>query len=81
MMESFLHSGATPCIIFDDNARYGNQRGGGWGEGEDENDDPKWKASLILHELDRFESSSSSGIVPSSSSAAGGGGGIVDAAP
>ncbi len=79
--ESFLHGGATPGIIVDDNARYGNRRGGGWGEGEDENDNPKWKASLILHELDRFKSSSTSRIVPSSSAAAGGGGGIVDAAP
>jgi hypothetical protein len=58
---SFLDGGANPGIVESDDGY--------------EDDDLKWRESVILHELDRQESSSSGAV--------GGGGGVegVDAAP
>jgi hypothetical protein len=64
VIDSFLNGGATPGIIdTDDN------------NNNEMVDDPKWKASLILHELDhQLESSLSGSVVGDHSSGSGVGG-------
>ena len=58
-IESFLHGGATPGISNNQQSTqysYSDR----WFDGKkldcEDEDDPKWKASLILHELNRLES-------------------------
>mmetsp|Transcript_10831 Transcript_10831/g.19667 ORF Transcript_10831/g.19667 Transcript_10831/m.19667 type:complete len:881 (+) Transcript_10831:3-2645(+) len=68
-IETFLEGGATPGII-SNNGNSSHHSHFGWFDGrkledEDNEEDPKWKASLILHELNRLESSG-----PSSSASA-----------
>jgi len=61
-IETFLHGGATPGIT-NHNPTSSRQLHTSWFDGKKLNyeneDDPKWKASLILHELNRVQSSSS----------------------
>jgi hypothetical protein len=64
---SFLNGGATPGIVESDE------------DGDDEDGDPRWRASVILHELDRMESSSSGAV--GAGGGGGAGGGIDAAAP
>ena len=65
VIDSFLNGGATPGIIdTDDNNNNNNEMV----------DDPKWKASLILHELDHQLESSLSGSVVGDHSGSGVGG-------
>ena len=68
-IETFLEGGATPGISSNGNSSSHHSHFG-WFDGrkledEDNEEDPKWKASLILHELNRLESSG-----PSSSASA-----------
>ena len=61
-IETFLHGGATPGIT-NHNPTSSRQLHTSWLDGRKLNyeneDDPKWKASLILHELNRVQSSAS----------------------
>jgi len=64
-IETFLHGGATPGITNHSNSTSSSrqQLHTSWLDGKKLNyeneDDPKWKASLILHELNRVQSSGS----------------------
>ncbi|KAL9184641.1 hypothetical protein ACHAXT_012611 [Thalassiosira profunda] len=57
-IETFLEGGATPGIA---DVKHSLHSHAAWFDGKklegEKEDDPKWKASLILHELDRLESS------------------------
>jgi hypothetical protein len=63
-IETFLEGGATPGILkSQDNNNKNNTYHSKWLDERklDKNqEDPKWKASLILHDLDRLETSTSS---------------------
>lgn len=59
-IETFLKGGATPGIV---NSKDNNAISSEWLDErklDKDQEDPKWKASLILHELDRLETSTSS---------------------
>ncbi|KAL7498266.1 hypothetical protein ACHAWT_009221 [Skeletonema menzelii] len=59
-IETFLEGGATPGIV---RSQDNNSTSSKWLDErklDKDQDDPKWKASLILHELDRLETSTSS---------------------
>lgn len=78
LLETFLGGGATPGIIT--SSRRGDNKNmyhSKWLDerkldNDDQDDDPKWKASLILHELDRMETSTSSGNGTSGTNLTGG---------
>ena len=61
-IETFLEGGATPGISHNANNRHSRSHYGGWFDGRKLDaageEDPKWKASLILHELNRLETPS-----------------------
>ena len=63
-IETFLHGGATPGINHNNPTSSSRQLHTSWCDGKKlnyENEvDPKWKASLILHELNRVHSTSTS---------------------
>jgi hypothetical protein len=61
-IETFLEGGATPGILKSQD-KNNNTFHSNWLDErklDKDQDDPKWKASLILHELDRLETSTSS---------------------
>jgi len=62
-IETFLEGGATPGIVKSQDNYNNNNSSSKWLDErklDKDQDDPKWKASLILHELDRLETSTSS---------------------
>jgi len=61
-IETFLEGGATPGITNNNETSQTHSHNTSWIDGRkldyEKKEDPKWKASLILHELNRLESSS-----------------------